>query len=91
MPSTNRFAQELIAKTKPIDGTVIITDDQAAGKGQGTNLWNAEPGKNITCSVIYDTSFLDARQPYFLNMAVANGLIGLLEEYLPDDIFVAPR
>jgi BirA family biotin operon repressor/biotin-[acetyl-CoA-carboxylase] ligase len=85
MPSTNQFAQQIIAKTKPIDGTVIITDHQTAGKGQGANTWNAEAGKNITCSMIYDTSFIEARQPYFLNMAVANSLIDLLGDFLPED------
>ena len=85
LPSTNQFAHELISKTKPIDGTVIITDFQSAGKGQGGNTWNAASGMNITCSVIYDTSFLESKQPYFLNMAVANSLIELLSHYLPYD------
>ena len=82
MTSTNAFAQNLISKTKPIDGTVIITDEQINGKGQGRNLWQSDPGKNITCSIIYDTSFLLAEQQYFLNMAVATALVNSLSVYL---------
>jgi BirA family biotin operon repressor/biotin-[acetyl-CoA-carboxylase] ligase len=85
MLSTNAFAHDLLAKTNPIDGTVIITDHQTAGKGQGGNSWVAESGKNITCSIIYHTSFIEARQPYILNMAVSNALFNLLSNYFPDE------
>lgn len=27
--------------------TVVITDNQTAGRGQGTNHWESEPGKNL--------------------------------------------
>jgi BirA family biotin operon repressor/biotin-[acetyl-CoA-carboxylase] ligase len=84
MLSTNQFAHDLLSKTNPIDGTVILTDNQSAGKGQGGRSWNALPEKNITCSIIYDTSFLQARQSYFLNMAVANGLYDCLAHDLPE-------
>lgn len=78
LPSTNQFARKLLSKTNPTDGTVIITDFQSAGRGQAGNSWQSAPGQNITCSIIYNTSFIEARQPYFLNMAVANGLVDLL-------------
>jgi BirA family biotin operon repressor/biotin-[acetyl-CoA-carboxylase] ligase len=31
--STNRFAQEYISKSRPIEGTVIRADEQTAGRG----------------------------------------------------------
>jgi len=100
MTSTNAFAQKLISKTKPIDGTVIITDEQSQGKGQGVNVWQSEQGKNITCSIIYDTSFLEVRSQYFLNMAVAVAVGESLGNYMdvtkirikwPNDILFADR
>ncbi|MCP4125296.1 MAG: biotin--[acetyl-CoA-carboxylase] ligase [Bacteroidetes bacterium] len=82
MGSTNTFAQDVISKTKPIDGTVILTDDQCQGKGQAGNVWQSEAGKNLTCSVIYDSSFLEVKHQYFLNMTVAVSLVEALAGFL---------
>ncbi len=75
LTSTNLFARELLAKTKPIDGTVIITDDQTQGRGQGGHAWVTEAGKNLTFSIIYDTSFLLANQQFYMCMAVTKGIL----------------
>lgn len=50
--STNLYAKDLIAKSKPLDGTIIITDKQTAGRGQFGNVWQSEIGKNLTFSII---------------------------------------
>lgn len=78
LASTNQFAKELIAKTEPIDGTVIITDSQTAGKGQGSNVWQSDSNKNLTFSIIYNTKFLPAVYQFYLSMAISNGIIQAL-------------
>lgn len=82
LDSTNDFARRLISKTNPMDGTVILTDNQRAGRGQGGNSWESEPGKNLTFSVIYDTSFLPVSDQYVLNMAVAAAALTALEGWV---------
>ena len=82
MTSTNAFAQELISKTNPTDGTVIITDEQTHGKGQGQNVWQSAPGENLTCSLIFNTDFLMAADQYYLNMAVAVAVINALKGFI---------
>jgi BirA family biotin operon repressor/biotin-[acetyl-CoA-carboxylase] ligase len=71
VPSTNDYAKELLAKTKPKNGTVILADEQTAGRGQAGNIWLTEAGQNITCSIILDTSHIPVNEQFTLNMAVA--------------------
>ena len=100
MTSTNAFAQELISKTNPTDGTVIITDEQTHGKGQGQNVWQSAPGENLTCSLIFNTDFLMAADQYYLNMAVAVAVINALKGFIsandlsikwPNDIMIGDK
>lgn len=51
LPSTNDYAQHLLAASPP-DRTVIWARDQFAGRGQRGNHWLSEPGSNLTLSVI---------------------------------------
>lgn len=85
LDSTNDFARRLISKTNPMDGTVILTDNQRAGRGQGGNSWESEPGKNLTFSVIYDTAFLPVADQYVLNMAVAVAAMQALKDWVEAD------
>jgi len=83
--STNTFAKDYIAKNSPIDGTVILADDQFAGRGQIGNVWVSEPNKNLTFSIIYRTVFLAASEQFFLNMAISLGICTLIEKELKKD------
>lgn len=85
MLSTNLFAKNLISKTKPIDGSVIITDMQTRGKGQGQNQWLTEHHKNLTFSIIYDTSFLEAKDQFFLSAAIAVGIRNAIFDVTRED------
>jgi BirA family biotin operon repressor/biotin-[acetyl-CoA-carboxylase] ligase len=74
MQSTNDFAKDIISKTTPIDGTVILADAQTKGKGQGSNQWLTQPNENLTFSIVFNTHFLPANQQFYMNMAIANGV-----------------
>ena len=34
IPSTNSYAKEILTKSKPKNGTVILAEEQTAGRGQ---------------------------------------------------------
>ena len=51
LDSTNTKAWELIAE-KIENGTVVITDNQTAGRGRQSNKWISIPGKSLTFSII---------------------------------------
>jgi BirA family transcriptional regulator, biotin operon repressor / biotin---[acetyl-CoA-carboxylase] ligase len=72
--STNSYASKLLKEEKPEEGTIIITEEQSAGKGQGTNTWESEKGKNLTFSLILYPNFLEASQQFMISKAIALGL-----------------
>ena len=97
LQSTNASAMELLESQKPVQGTVVITDDQTAGKGQRGNTWISEAGKNLTFSVIAYPQ-LSAEKMFMLNMvssiAVCDALLNLVPDVKikwPNDIYCAGR
>jgi BirA family biotin operon repressor/biotin-[acetyl-CoA-carboxylase] ligase len=99
LDSTNSYAFSLLSKDKPVEGTVISTACQTAGKGQVGNSWESEPHRNITMSVVLFPGFLPLRQQVFLNMAVSLSAHDLLSACIPtgtsikwpNDLYVGDR
>lgn len=81
--SSNNYARELIRAKMPIEGTVIIAEEQTAGRGQRANLWITEPKKNLTCSYILKPAFLAAKDQFMLGAAVALAVFRTVSELLP--------
>jgi len=73
-PSTNSEAHQLLRENRASEGCTVITDDQTAGRGQRGNQWEAAPGENLTLSIIWLPTFLDASQQFLLSQAVALGV-----------------
>jgi BirA family transcriptional regulator, biotin operon repressor / biotin---[acetyl-CoA-carboxylase] ligase len=55
----------------PIEGVVISTFNQTYGRGQMGSRWVSEPNMNLAVSIILKPHFLQARQQFHLNKAVA--------------------
>lgn len=72
--STNSVALELLSNPNTLEGTLVVTDEQTAGRGQQGNLWISEAGKNLTFSLILKPVFLKINEQFFLNMAISNAL-----------------
>lgn len=79
--STNDIAAEKIQQGNAVDGMLIITSQQTAGRGQRGNTWETEPDQNLTFSLILQPSFLLAHEQFQLNMAVSMGILDFLTEY----------
>lgn len=82
-------------------GDVIATREQTAGRGQRGNSWEAEPGRNLTFSMLLrPTALLPSRQ-FEISMAVSLAIVGVLDRHLPvgmkakikwpNDIYVGDR
>ncbi len=82
--STNEFAVNLISKSNPSEGTVISAYNQTNGRGQIGSKWVAEPGMNLTLSVILYPSFLEASRQFLLTQAIALGVFDCLNAYTDD-------
>ena len=57
--------------TKITEGAVWTTFNQTAGRGQMGNQWLAEPDQNIAFTTVLYPNFLDAREQFHLNKAIA--------------------
>lgn len=96
LESTNVRAQELLAKSKPIEGTAISAIEQYAGKGQFGSQWVSAPGENITLSIILYPTFLHPSKQFLLNRAIALGVYDFCRLTLradlkikwPNDIYI---
>jgi len=99
VPSTQTYLKNLYAKSKPIEGTAILSYNQTAGYGQRNNLWEAQAGMNIALSLILLPVFLDPDKQFYLSMAVALAVKKTVEEFSqqkvklkwPNDIMVGDR
>ena len=81
--STNDFAAQIIQSGENVfEGTVIVTDNQTAGRGQRGNTWEASVGENLTFSVILKPNFLKASDQFQLNVAVSLGVFDFLSEFI---------
>ena len=87
--STNDFAAQMIQSGENVfEGTVIVTDNQTAGRGQRGNTWEASVGENLTFSVIFKPNFLKASDQFKLNVAISLGVFDFLSEFIDESLTV---
>ena len=87
--STNNFLKNLVSNSEPLaEGTVIMAEDQYAGRGQQENIWHAEPGKNLTFSVLLRPTFLPLNKQFLLNMVVSIAINKVLSRYVAASISI---
>jgi BirA family biotin operon repressor/biotin-[acetyl-CoA-carboxylase] ligase len=97
--STNSLALELSQLPATPDGSVVITSNQTAGRGQRGNVWQSTPGKNLTLSVLLKPGFLSTKNQFFLNIFTSLAIYDLIEHKTaeavrikwPNDILVGGR
>lgn len=83
--STNESLSELLKEPNAplMEGTLLYTTHQTAGKGQRGNTWLAEKGKNLTFSVLLTPGFLLPRQQFQISVMVAVAVRAAVSELLP--------
>jgi BirA family biotin operon repressor/biotin-[acetyl-CoA-carboxylase] ligase len=98
LPSTNTYATKLLSKSNPAEGTVILTYNQTAGRGQIGSKWESAPDKNVSMSVILYPKFLAAREQFNLNAVVSLAIFDAVSLYVkdvkvkwPNDIYIGKK
>jgi BirA family transcriptional regulator, biotin operon repressor / biotin---[acetyl-CoA-carboxylase] ligase len=86
--STNSFSVQCMAEKDLPEGTVVITDHQHRGRGQGDRVWHSEPYKNLTFSVILYPTFLAAQQIFSLNIITTVAIKRVLSLYIPNRLYI---
>jgi len=80
--STNSYALELLLRSRPQEGCVIVTDHQTRGKGTDANTWESKKGMNLTFSIILYPPFTADKQ-FLLNKAISLGICNFLRTEIP--------
>jgi len=86
LDSTNIQAAKLATESELPEGTVIVAREQAHGRGQDCSSWESEPGKNLTCSMLFYPRFLPVGRQFELSKVVALGVWKTVSDLLPDDM-----
>jgi len=87
--STNNFLKDLVSKSEPLaEGTVIMADNQFAGRGQQESVWQTQAGKNISTSIYLKPSFLPLNKQFYLNIAVSLAVSDALSSFISEGIKV---
>lgn len=96
--STNNYANSQIRGKEVPEGTVFLTYEQTAGRGQLKNFWESEPGENLTFSIVIYPDFLEIRHQFMLSKVVVLGIYKALNKYIdrlsvkwPNDIYAGNK
>lgn len=97
-PSTNTYARELAGQKLP-GGSVVVADDQTAGRGRLGRGWSVPPRTGLTFSVAFRPPTADGAFGNGLIMAAALALYDLIHDDLglspqlkwPNDLLLAGR
>lgn len=91
--STNNYLRNY-SNEKGKEMTVVKTEYQTAGKGQGKNTWESEAGKNLLFSVLAHPAGVPANRQFILSMAIAlavkdtlHHIVGDVQIKWPNDIY----
>lgn len=100
--STNDYLKSLLATLDGVEReprlTVAYTDYQTAGRGQGTNTWESERGKNLLFSILCHPVWVPIQSQFLISEAIALALHDALSTYTdgitikwPNDIYWKDR
>jgi BirA family biotin operon repressor/biotin-[acetyl-CoA-carboxylase] ligase len=93
--STNLHASDLLSGKQIAVPSVILADYQTMGKGQGSNNWESESGKNLLFSIVTFPSKIKAKEQFYISKIAAISAREALSKYIspvkikwPNDILV---
>ncbi|MEN7550255.1 biotin--[acetyl-CoA-carboxylase] ligase [Rapidithrix thailandica] len=86
--STNDIAADFIRKGEAGEGSLVITSEQTAARGQRGNSWESSPYQNLTFSLVFTPTFLQPVDQFQLSMAVSLGIRDFLSQHLSPEVKV---
>ena len=78
--STNQWLREQGGE----ENMVVWADYQTAGRGQGSNHWESERGRNLTFSMLIHPQKIPANRQFSISMAVSLAICEALGQYIGD-------
>lgn len=78
--STNKFLREKVQMGGEGEDWLVVADFQHNGRGQGSNAWISEAGKNLLISFLVHPAFLSASDAFQVSRMAALALCDLLTD-----------
>lgn len=85
--STNSFLRDY-RPLQPVDITLVTAEYQTAGRGQGTNRWESERGKNLLFSLLVNPASLPAAQAFVLSEAIALSIREAITPFIREEVTI---
>lgn len=86
--STSNYVKSILATLDGVEKTprmaVAYADYQTAGRGQGTNHWESERGKNLLFSILCHPVWVPVQSQFLISEAIAIALHDALSVYTSD-------
>ena len=100
--STNEMMRSLVRKHDVDPFTVIMAQEQIAGKGQRGRKWVSEKGKNLLCSLFYKPEKMEANEQFILTQLISVSIIETIKKHIdysshklsikwPNDIYIGDK
>jgi len=86
--STNSYLKELTVKNTVENYTVVVAEQQIAGRGQMGTIWESENSKNLTFSILIQVYNLKIVDQFYLSMAISLGVLQALKAIAPAKLSV---
>jgi BirA family biotin operon repressor/biotin-[acetyl-CoA-carboxylase] ligase len=85
----------MIKKIEVTEGTIVSTNYQSSGRGQGKNSWESEDNKNLLISILLYPTMIRPEDQFLLSMALSLGICDFIRRHTtgisikwPNDIYV---
>jgi BirA family transcriptional regulator, biotin operon repressor / biotin---[acetyl-CoA-carboxylase] ligase len=96
--STNSYLSSKFPGRALPEGSVVWSQNQKKGRGQGANKWASESGKNLTFSIVIYPEFLSPAKQFYISKAICLAVFDLVSLYTdkvsikwPNDIYVGDK
>lgn len=86
--STNAYLKELLAEATLKDFTVVVAHEQSKGRGQMGTVWESDPGKNLTFSMLKKFDDFTVFNQFMINVLVSMALYEQLSKLQIPDLSV---
>ncbi|MGG5505287.1 MULTISPECIES: biotin--[acetyl-CoA-carboxylase] ligase [unclassified Myroides] len=86
--STNTYLREMLTTCDLENFTVVVAENQFAGKGQRGSSWMSEAGSNLTFSVLLKNKPTSIQRVFDLNVMVALAVVRTLKKMYDLPFFI---
>lgn len=80
--STNSYLKDLVKSTDVENYTVVVAENQTAGRGQMGSVWEVESGKALTFSALVRCSDFKVDAQFYFNMCVSLACSEVLKRHI---------